>query len=143
MRYLDLPPLWLLLCLVVAWISPWQVPWGGQFWLGALPILAATFLVLAAFLEFRRARTTIIPHQQPTVLITSGVFKLTRNPIYLADVLILLGMALIWGRWVGLMLVPVMFVILDRRFIRSEEQRLSAAFPMAFASYKETARRWI
>ena len=143
MRLLDLPPIWLLFCLFLAWISPWIVPWGGLFWSGLLPILLAVVLTVAALWEFRRARTTVIPHQQPSALITAGIFGRTRNPIYLADMLILLGFALIWGKWVGFLLLPVLFVILERRFIRPEEQRLTAAFPEDFARYMEATRRWI
>ena len=143
MRFLDLPPIWLLFCLALVWFSPWTVPWGGLFWMGLLPLLAAGVLTVLALLEFRRARTTVIPHQAPSALITSGIFGLTRNPIYLADMLILLGFALLWGKWSGFLLLPVLYLILDRRFIRPEEQRLRATFPETFAAYMKTTRRWI
>lgn len=99
--------------------------------------------MLAAFVEFRRAATTVIPRQDPSSLITGGVYRWSRNPIYLADVLILLGFVLIWGRALGFVLVPVLAVLLDRRFILGEEARLRAAFGEKFDAYAQQARRWI
>lgn len=142
MRMLDLPPLWLLSCLVLTWISPWAILSGGAFWPGVLCLALAAGLTVAALLEFARARTTVIPHKMPSALIRSGVFRWSRNPIYLADLLILIGFALIWGKWLGLALLPVLFLVLDRRFIRAEEARLSAEFGEAFEAYKATTRRW-
>jgi protein-S-isoprenylcysteine O-methyltransferase Ste14 len=143
MTYLDLPPIWLVLCLMLARLVPLGLPWGAAFWPGAVLLMLAVLLVLAALHAFFRARTTVIPHQQPSALITSGVFRLTRNPIYLADVLILLGLSLIWGSLLGLLLVPALFVLLERRFILAEEARLMAAFPDAFAAYCKATRRWV
>lgn len=143
MRFIDLPPLWLLLCLVLTWIVPVPLPWGGAFWPGIVLLVAAAALMLAALVEFARARTTVIPHRVPDVLITSGVFRWTRNPIYLADLLILLGLSLIWGRLAGVLLLPALWAVLELRFVLPEEARLQTAFPDAFEAYAKTTRRWI
>lgn len=143
MRFLDLPPIWLAGALALTWVSPWGLPWGTTFWPGIILLVVAAGLTLAALREFARARTTIIPHLQPAALITSGVFRWTRNPIYVADVLILAGLALIWGKIFGLVLVPVLVILLERRFIRGEEARLSAAFGPAFDAYAARTRRWL
>ena len=99
--------------------------------------------MVAAVLSFRMARTTIIPRQDPSALITTGIYRWSRNPIYLADVLFLLGVALILGRFLGLVLVPLYIYLLDRRFIRGEEARLRAAFGPKFTDYAASTRRWI
>ena len=143
MRMLDLPPLWLLAFLVLAWVSPWHAPWGGVFFPGLVCLALAALLTVAALLEFARARTTVIPHQMPSALIQSGVFRWTRNPIYLADVLILAGFALIWGSVLGVLLVLLLAVVLERRFIRPEEGRLQSEFGEAFEAYAASTRRWI
>ena len=105
--------------------------------------MVALVLFLAAVLEFRRARTTIVPHQMPNALITGGIFKFTRNPIYLADILALAGLALIWGSVPGLVLVPVLGVLLQKRFILPEEERLTETFEEAFEEYARGTRRWV
>lgn len=129
--------------LVLAWAIPFRFPWGALPWTGwALLAMAALLFASAAF-EFARARTTIIPHRYPSRLITTGVFGLTRNPIYLADLLILAGVSLLMGWPQGLVLVPVLGWILSRRFIRPEEARLRETFGEAFEDYAERTRRWI
>ena len=143
MRWIDLPPFWLLLCVVLTWASPWVVPWGSTFFGGLLFFAARTLLTLAALLEFRRSATTVVPRKAPSALITGGIFRWSRNPIYLADIFILLAFALIWGKLLGFFLAPVLGVFLDRRFIRGEEARLRVAFGDAFDRYAETTRRWI
>lgn len=143
MRWMDMPPVWLAACVALTWISPWGVPWGPLFFTGMACLALAALLMLAAFVEFLRARTTIVPREAPSALITGGVYRITRNPIYLADVLILLGFALMWGRLLGIALVPVLAVVLDRRFIRGEETRLRDAFGAAFEAFARRTRRWI
>ena len=143
MRFLDFPPIWLAGALALTWVSPWGLPWGTAFWPGILLLAVAAGLTVGAVLAFTRARTTIIPHLDPSALVTSGIFRWTRNPIYLADVLILVGLSLIWGKTAGLILVPALVLLLERRFIRGEEARLRAAFGNAFESYAATTRRWL
>ncbi len=147
MKWIDLPPIWLAACLVLAWGGTRVF---GALWHGGLPLFLGLFLVAAgillmvgAVLAFSKARTTVIPHQQPSTLVDHGILRHSRNPIYLGDVLVLLGMSLIWGSLIGLALVPLLAVILQRRFIIPEEARLAAAFPEAFAAYQSQTRRWL
>lgn len=143
MKWIDLPPIWLLGCLIVSWIFPVVIGALHIPWLGAILLILAVLLTLAAVLEFVRARTTVIPRRAPTALISSGVFRLSRNPIYLADVLFLAGLSFWFGNLTGLVLVPVLAVILQRRFILNEEDRLEAEFGEAFVAYRNQTRRWI
>ena len=143
LKAFDLPPLWLVACLVVAWVVPLSAPWGTAPLAGYACLALAALLVIAALFAFGRARTTPIPHQMPSALITTGVFRFSRNPIYLADLLIMLGCALIWGSLLGLLLIPVLFAVLERRFILPEEERLRTAFPDAFDAYTRQTRRWV
>jgi protein-S-isoprenylcysteine O-methyltransferase Ste14 len=143
MKFLDLPPIWLVAALILTWLSPWTWLWGPALWVGMCLLAGAAGLTGAALLEFYRVRTTVIPHLQPSALISSGIFRWTRNPIYLADVLILAGFALIWGKPAGLLLVPLLIVLLERRFIRPEEGRLRTAFGDAFERYAAKTRRWL
>ncbi|NNE88573.1 MAG: isoprenylcysteine carboxylmethyltransferase family protein [Silicimonas sp.] len=141
MRKLDYPPLWLLVCVFVAW--SFQGPLPEIFWPGVSLLIVAAWITIASLAAFRRARTTIIPHQKPAALITDGIYRFSRNPIYLADVMILLGVSLIWGSALGLMLTPALALVLDKRFIKPEEARLEAAFGAAFDEYRARVRKWI
>ena len=147
MKWIDTPPVWLLGFLVLAWLqsswapTPFPDTLGDD--VGGLCLLAALFVFVAAVTKFRRHRTTLDPHGAPTSLITEGIYARSRNPIYLADVLLLVGFSLLWSSVLGLVLVPAFVWILGRRFIAPEEARLSAAFGPAFDAYARDTRRWM
>lgn len=106
---------------------------------------AAAALGLAAVQSFRRARTTVNPLSPHacSVLVTSGVFRFSRNPMYLALFLVLAG----WGLYLAnafTLLLAFAFVIYMNRFqIRPEERALQQAFGQAFADYRRRVRRWL
>jgi protein-S-isoprenylcysteine O-methyltransferase Ste14 len=146
MRYLDYPPVWLVAALGLAWAQAALLPVPGVETLhavGTVVALTGGALMLLAAPEFLRARTTIVPHRAPDALITGGLYRLSRNPIYLADALILAGLCLRWGAWPSLVLVPVFIWIITRRFIEPEEARLHAAFGTSYAAYRARVRRWV
>lgn len=143
MKWIDLPPIWTLLALVIAYNVPFPEVIAPNLVFGLLFLGLAGTLFAAALREFSSARTTVIPRQSPSALITSGIFRLSRNPIYLADLLALAGLSLIWGKFLGLLLVPALAWWLQRRFILPEEATLAAQFPSEFAQYKLKTRRWI
>lgn len=142
MKWIDLPPVWLLAALAVAWVWRWPAVWSGTSWAGLACLALAAVLIICAVREFLRARTTIIPREVPAALITTGIFRFSRNPIYLADLLILAGVSLIVGSVPGLILVPALGWVLQERFIRGEETRLTEAFGDEFEIYKRETRRW-
>ena len=145
MRWLDLPPVWLALCLGLAWASRGILAWGADplRLVGTGLVALGVALMIAAAWQMARARTTIVPRQDPSALVTSGVFRVSRNPIYLGDALILAGFSLRWDAPLGLILVPGFMALIARRFIAGEEARLSAAFGSAFAAWSATTRRWL
>ncbi len=147
LTYLDYPPVWLLAALGVVWsetlLMPDVLSVPGGWIVGTGFVVLAILLFFAAGVAFFRARTTIVPHQMPHKLITSGIFSLTRNPIYLADVLLLIGMSLRWGAVLGLLLAPVLVWVLHKRFIKPEEERLRQGFGPEAEAYFARTRRWI
>ncbi len=144
----DIPPVWLAGCLCLAWSQSRLFPWPGdggpavQLFAGLL-VGGGILLLALAMDEMRRQKTTVIPHQDPAALVQSGIFRRSRNPIYLGDLLILAGFCLFWGAWWGLLLVPLLFWILADRFIGPEEARLQEKFGKAFEAYCARTRRWI
>lgn len=118
---------------------------GGSWadFLGGLLVGGGVLLMALAFAEFRRQKTTVIPHQTPTSLIQSGIFKRTRNPIYLGDVLILAGLILRWDAVLALPLVPIFIWVIEKRFIIPEEDRMRRVFRADFARYVSKVRRWV
>lgn len=144
---IDLPPVWLAGFALIAWVLAMPVFDGAAaralFGAGVAVGLAGALLMALAAWRMWRARTTIIPREEPARLVTGGVFALSRNPIYLGDLMILAGLSLIWQSWLGLVLVPVLGRVLSVRFIRGEEARLRAAFGAQADSWMARVRRWL
>ena len=100
---------------------------------------------LAGVLEFRRARTTVNPlnPQAATAMVTSGIYRYSRNPMYVGLLFVLIGWAL-WLSNVIAFLLPPFFVLYINRFqIEPEERALSAKFGEAFRKYRRLVRRWL
>ncbi len=149
LKWIDIPPMWLLGFAVLAWLQAVHASVGLSFgggwadFAGGLLVGGGLVLMLLAFAEFRRHRTTVIPHMEAERLITSGIFKRSRNPIYLGDALILLGLILRWDAVLALPLVPVFVWVIEKRFIVAEEDRLRRKFRAEFARYCQKTRRWL
>lgn len=145
--WIDLPPVWLALFLAFTWAVGQVVPvrlFGGLgAFLGAALVAAGLFLMAWAAAVMMLARTTVIPHRDPNALVTGGPFRLSRNPIYLADATILTGAALWWDAVPALLLVPVFMSLISQRFIRAEEDRLARAFGPAWEVWALKTRRWL
>ena len=109
--------------------------------------LALTFigflLGIGAFLEFRRARTTLDPHGSAKHLVTSGIYRYTRNPIYLGFLLMVIGLPLNSGLYWGLMLAPFYMMTMTRLVIEREEAYLGKKFRDQYTSYTSRVRRWL
>ncbi len=150
MKWIDLPPVWLAAFVALAWAQARYFPAGldfGGFWavdlLAGMLVGGGVLLMVLAFAEFRRHRTTVIPHNTPTALIQSGIYSRTRNPIYLGDAMILAGLILWFDAVLALVLIPVFVWVIERRFVIPEENRMRRAFKAEFARYERKVRRWI
>lgn len=146
LRQWESPPTWLLLFVALAWLQAQVVPiWDAGTlgtWLGSALILAGIGLMAASLRQFRRAGTTVMPRETARAIITSGVYRVSRNPIYLADALILTGLALHWDLG-SLIWVVVFIMVIERRFIAGEEAGLRAGFGAQFDEWAEKVRRWL
>ncbi|WP_284164424.1 isoprenylcysteine carboxylmethyltransferase family protein [Frigidibacter sp. SD6-1] len=144
-REVDYPPVWLagfaMLGGALGSVLPLQLPFAPQF--GALIVIVALAMLTLAALQMMQAGTTVIPHRNPTRLVTRGLFSLSRNPIYLADAIFLTGLFVSWGAWIALPLVPSFMRLISRRFIEPEEARLARVFGEDYFRYQEATRRWI
>jgi protein-S-isoprenylcysteine O-methyltransferase Ste14 len=87
--------------------------------------------------------TTVIPHRVPQALVITGIFSRTRNPIYLADSMILAGLILYWDAVLALTLVPIFVWVIEKRFILPEEAILRRKFLAHFARYAQQVGRWL
>ncbi|MCV2217142.1 methyltransferase family protein [Thauera sp. Sel9] len=110
----------------------------------ALVLVGLALNILPA-LAFLRAGTTFNPLRpaSATSLVTSGIYRHTRNPMYLGDSVILLGWALYLGNAAAFVAVPAFMLYITRFQIQPEERHLSARFPEAYASFCKRTPRWL
>jgi len=111
---------------------------------GGVLVIGLAFSIAGA-LAFRRAKTTVNPlrPEQASTLVTTGVYRITRNPMYVGLMLALLA----WAVWLASPLSlagPVLFIAyIDRFQIRPEEAVLTAKFGAVYEQYESAARRWL
>ncbi len=109
---------------------------------GVMLVMGLALLVVAGGL-FKRAGTDLIPFRNVSALVTDGVYRFTRNPMYLGMALILLGVAVTVGAATALLIPPLFMVIIEWRYIRPEETLLQGLFPEEFPAYCRRVRRWL
>lgn len=109
-------------------------------------LLAGAGIAAAGGIAFRRAQTTVNPltPEKASALVSGGIYRLTRNPMYLGFALFLLAWALYLASPVALLVGPSCFVLYLNRFqIAPEERALEKLFGEEFASYRQQVRRWL
>jgi len=145
MKHLNTPPVWLIGFMAAAWgLARLWAPLGDLLlWPGRGLVAAGIVLIVWSALAFRQARTTIVPHQPPSALVETGPYRFSRNPIYLADLVILAGAALILGAPLALILLVPFREVLRHRFILPEEVVLERDLGPAYLDYKARVRRWL
>jgi protein-S-isoprenylcysteine O-methyltransferase Ste14 len=126
------------------WLGPGAV-WleGAARWLGLIPLMAGTALAVIGSQMFQRVGTTIRPFQRSEALVTSGVFALSRNPMYLGMVAGLAGIGMLLGTLTPLAVVPVFAGLIQTHFIAVEERMLGERFGTEYEAYRRKTRRWI
>lgn len=130
----------------ISWLAPQVAMPSGIRLSVSLAILAlGAFFSIAGIISFRRARTTINPTrpERASTLVISGIYRVTRNPMYLGILLVLIAWAVFLSSAWGLF-ATVGFVLYMNHFqIAPEERALSELFGEEFESYKARVRRWI
>jgi len=111
--------------------------------LGLIPLAAGLVAVLSVAARFKRAGTTIKPFEPSSTLVDQGLYRFTRNPIYLGMVCGLVGVGVLAGSVTPFLVVPAFACLIDRRFIRVEETMLEQTFGSRYTAYKARVRRWL
>ena len=116
--------------------SPWHL-------FGIVPLVLGVVINIIADKAFHEANTTVKPFEESTALITNGVFRVSRNPMYLGFVLILIGIAILVRALTPYVIIPIFAVLMDKIFIEVEERMLAEQFGVEWPEYAKKTRRWI
>ena len=148
---LPLPPLIYVAAIAISIILhyAYPLPWLSSplsdilFAAGWLALLAVAALFFTAIRTMTRAKTTINPNATPDHLVTSGPFSVTRNPMYLANTLLMIGVGLISGITWFLPLAVIAAFLTQKVAIEREEKVLTEKFGKRYRDYAKRVRRWI
>lgn len=111
--------------------------------LGVVLIVMGLCMNLWSARWFKLKKTTIDPSENAVYLAQEGLYRISRNPMYLGLFIMLLGVSIYLGEWLSFLVPPLFLWIVTLRFIRREEQILFACFGEDYLQYKARVRRWI
>lgn len=145
------PPILVVATLAAGFALSWLLPlpffkggFGVAARLAGIGCFALAWAIdLWAFTSLQRRRTTILPHRGASALVTQGPFAYSRDPIYLANLLLVAGIGLALGRTWLVILTPLLAFALQEFAIRPEERHLEARFGAEWRDYSARVRRWI
>jgi len=108
-------------------------------------LLVAAYLAffLAALRQFRASHNTLVTIKPATSLETHGIYAFTRNPMYVSLLFLYSAMALFFGNWWTLLLLPLLVLCVQLYVIHKEEQYLQQAFGTQYEAYRKKVRRWL
>lgn len=144
----PLPPAYFFLCLVagvglhlvfpIVQIIPWPYRLASL-----IPFLLGGWITIWADQIFKQRGTTVKPHLDPSVLVTDGPFRISRHPMYLGMMLILLGIAFLSGSAISF-ISPIAFaIVIQVRVMLMEERTLERLFGAQYTAYRKRVRAWI
>ena len=144
------PPLVLLIFAIAMWFAapltePLNVSFGLRLGFALALAVIGEGISAAGMIQFRRAKTTINPMKagNASSLVTGGVYRFTRNPMYLGMVLVLIGWVVFLASPITLIFVPLFVLYIYRFQITPEERVLTSIFGDEYAEYKNKVRRWV
>jgi protein-S-isoprenylcysteine O-methyltransferase Ste14 len=135
----------LLLGLALDRVMPWslELNWIGRFVAGALFIAAGLAVGLSAMGLFRKVGTDVKPWKTTSAIVADGVYRFTRNPMYLGMALLYGGLAVAFSSLGAIVLLPILILIIRTQVIAREERYLEAKFGEQYRMYKSRVRRWL
>jgi protein-S-isoprenylcysteine O-methyltransferase Ste14 len=143
-----MPPVYFLVTILLIAALHWSVPIATLIhapvsYIGALIIGIGIYVVVVPARLFQVHSTAIRPFEESSALVTEGVYRLTRNPMYLGMIIVLTGVAFLLGTLVSFLPIPVFAGLIQRQFIVKEEAMLEDTFGDRYLEYKKSVRRWI
>lgn len=144
------PPLFYIAIFIVAIFIQRLLPLNKSFFysaaskvIGGALILVGLFFAFPALRQFFKTKNSLVTVNPANSLQTSGIYSISRNPMYVSLLLFYSGLSFIIGNWWNLILLPVVFLIVQEYIIKREEKYLCRRFGQEYFDYKAKVRRWL
>lgn len=142
------PPLiylgFLSLGLLLEYLWPTQIFTGSLMAeIGLLILIVGIIGVFLAVRTVLRARSPVDPYKSPTTIVTTGLYRFSRNPIYVFDTLIYIGLAMAFSSFWAIVLMPLLIWTLQQGVVLREEHYLARRFGEEYLRYQRGVKRWI
>lgn len=142
-----IPPVYFLLTLIIMLVLARYAPMSHLIYVplrvfGGLLILTGFAITAGSAYSFKHAGTPIKPFELPSKLVTDGLYRYSRNPMYLGMIIMLVGTWITLGKLSPVTVIPVFFLIIQEGFIKYEEAFLEEKFGDAYLDYKNRVWRW-
>ena len=112
-------------------------------WIAGASIIFGFTIMTRAWLQFRKSDTAVCPTSKASLIVTNGVYRYSRNPMYLGMLVMLTGGSLMMGTVPAMFAPMVFFIIIDKVFVPYEEEKLVDSFGDEYLNYIEQTRRWV
>ena len=148
---LKIPPALLMLIFgFLMWAIDQLLPmykqvWTWHEWAARSVFLLALFFIVSGIVSFNKARTTVDPTQpqKASSVVTSGIYRLSRNPMYLGFLLMLLAFVFKLANPVTVVMLPLFIGYMNQFQIKPEERALTQLFGVEYVNYQQKVRRWL
>ena len=144
------PPLIYATLFVAAILLQYKIPIDYSFFksqsaeiAGILLFVTAAFFIFRSLTQFIKTRNTVITFKPAKSLQTTGIYSVSRNPMYTGLVFVYLALTCFIGNWWNIILLPLLFIIVKKYLIKREEQYLIREFGNEYITYQQTVRRWL
>lgn len=144
------PPLFYAFTFSVAIFIHKRIQFGDTFFrmkatkgFGIIFLISALFFLFRSLRQFFLTKNTVILIKPATSLQTTGIYSLTRNPMYLGLALLYLGLTCFFGNWWNIILFPLLILLVQEFIIKPEEKYLEHEFGIDYEKYSSKVRRWL
>jgi protein-S-isoprenylcysteine O-methyltransferase Ste14 len=110
---------------------------------GIILLVIALFFLVRSLRQFLKSKNTLVTIKPSTTLESSGIYNITRNPMYVGLAIVYLGITCLVGNWWNIILFPLLLLVVQEYIIKSEEKYLERRFGKVYLDYKSKVRRWL
>lgn len=144
------PPLYYVAIFFLSILIQHYIPLPISFFDNGIGLYISIFVIaigvmslLPALITFFKTKNTVITFKPATSLQITGIYSISRNPMYVGLLFVYIGIAMIKGNWWTFILIPLVIYIINRFVIINEEKYLERAFGQDYLNYKMKVRRWL